>query len=180
MTKEGLELIEIAPGIDLEKDILALMDFKPIIKEPRLMDERIFNPASMGLGSDFVSIPLKERLTYYPDENLFFVNFEGYQVKSREQIKEIDDAVRKILEPVGKRVYTIVNYDNFNILPDLMDEYIEITKKILEDLYINTTRYSTNAFARMKIGEALAEKKLIPHMYENRAEAQKALNPLEK
>ena len=180
LTKEGLELIEIAPGIDLEKDILALMDFKPIIKEPRLMDERIFNPASMGLGSDFVSIPLKERLTYYPDENLFFVNFEGYQVKSREQIKEIDDAVRKILEPVGKRVYTIVNYDNFNILPDLMDEYIEITKKILEDLYINTTRYSTNAFARMKIGEALAEKKLIPHMYENRAEAQKALNPLEK
>jgi len=53
LTKEGLELIEIAPGIDLEKDILALMDFKPIVKEPRLMDERIFNPEPMGLENDF-------------------------------------------------------------------------------------------------------------------------------
>jgi propionate CoA-transferase len=53
LTKEGLELTEIAPGIDLERDILALMDFIPIIKEPRLMDERIFNPEPMGLEDDF-------------------------------------------------------------------------------------------------------------------------------
>jgi propionate CoA-transferase len=53
LTSEGLELIEIAPGIDLEKDILALMEFRPIIKEPRLMDERIFNPAPMGLEDSF-------------------------------------------------------------------------------------------------------------------------------
>jgi len=53
LTREGLELIEIAPGIDLEKDVLALMDFKPIIREPRLMDARIFNPALMGLEKNF-------------------------------------------------------------------------------------------------------------------------------
>ncbi|MBN2284117.1 MAG: acyl CoA:acetate/3-ketoacid CoA transferase [Deltaproteobacteria bacterium] len=177
LRREGLELIEIAPGIDLERDILALMDFKPIIKEPRPMDERIFDPQPMGLEHDLLSIPLNERLTYYPDENLFFVNFEGYHVKSRDQIKEINDMVRKILEPVGKKVYTIVNYDNFNILPDLIDEYSEMVKGVVEDLYIHTTRYSSSAFARMKIGEALAEKKLIPHMYESREEAQKALKP---
>ena len=33
LTKEGLKLIEIAPGVDLEKDILALMDFKPIVAD---------------------------------------------------------------------------------------------------------------------------------------------------
>jgi len=177
LRKGGLELIEIAPGIDLERDILALMEFKPIVKEPRLMDERIFNPEPMGLEDDLLSIPLEERLTYYADENLFFVNFEGYQVKSSEQIRVIDDTVRKSLEPVGKKVYTVVNYDNFNILPDLIDEYTEMVKGIVEDFYINTTRYSTSAFARMKIGEALAEKKLIPHMYESREAAQKALKP---
>jgi propionate CoA-transferase len=53
LTREGLELIEIAPGIDLEKDVLALMDFNPIIREPRLMDARIFNPALMGLEKNF-------------------------------------------------------------------------------------------------------------------------------
>jgi propionate CoA-transferase len=177
LTREGLELIEIAPGIDLERDILALMDFKPIIKEPRLMDERIFNPKPMGLEDDLLSIPLEERLTYYPEDNVFFANLEGYQVKSSEQIKEIEDAVRKLLEPLGKRVYTIANYDNFNILPNLMDEYTEMAKRVVGDLYINTTRFSSNAFARMKLTEALMEKKLTPHMYESREEAQKALKP---
>lgn len=46
----GLMLTEIAPGIDLEKDILAQMDFKPRIS-PRLklMDERIFKNELMRL-----------------------------------------------------------------------------------------------------------------------------------
>ena len=61
LTKEGMELIEIAPGIDLEKDILALMDFNPIIKKPRLMDERIFNPEPMGLEGNFQDMPLEDR-----------------------------------------------------------------------------------------------------------------------
>lgn len=78
---------------------------------------------------------------------------------------------------VGKKVYTVVNYDNFNILPDLINEYTGMVKRLVENLYINTTRYSANAFARMKIGETLAGKELIPHMYENRKEAQKALKP---
>jgi propionate CoA-transferase len=50
LTSEGLELTEIAPGVDLEHDILAHMTFRPVIHgSPRLMDERIFNPAPMGL-----------------------------------------------------------------------------------------------------------------------------------
>lgn len=39
----------IAPGIDLEKDVLALMDFKPLIKEVKIMDEKIFKNGLMGL-----------------------------------------------------------------------------------------------------------------------------------
>ncbi|MBV1709826.1 MAG: acyl CoA:acetate/3-ketoacid CoA transferase [Erysipelothrix sp.] len=47
---EGVVLTEIAPGVDLEKDILAYMDFKPIIsKDLKLMDEKIFKPAKVGI-----------------------------------------------------------------------------------------------------------------------------------
>ncbi|MFC1886554.1 acyl CoA:acetate/3-ketoacid CoA transferase, partial [Thermodesulfobacteriota bacterium] len=50
LTEKGMELIEIAPGVDLEKDVLALMDFKPVVTGAvRLMDERIFKPEAMGL-----------------------------------------------------------------------------------------------------------------------------------
>ena len=45
LTPEGMELIEIAPGIDLEKDILNLMEFKPqISKNLREMNPAIFLP----------------------------------------------------------------------------------------------------------------------------------------
>ena len=44
-------LIEIAPGIDLEKDILANMDFKPEISpDLKLMDAGIFNETWGGLA----------------------------------------------------------------------------------------------------------------------------------
>ena len=49
LTPEGVMLTEIAPGLDLEKDILAQMDFAPIIS-PNLktMDASIFTPGRMG------------------------------------------------------------------------------------------------------------------------------------
>jgi len=47
---KGLELVEIAPGIDLQKDILDQMDFVPLMdRQPVLMDKRIFQPVPMGL-----------------------------------------------------------------------------------------------------------------------------------
>jgi len=45
----GIELIEIAPGMDLQKDILDHMDFKPEISDDlRYMDPRIFEEPLMG------------------------------------------------------------------------------------------------------------------------------------
>lgn len=49
LTGEGLELIEIAPGVDLERDILARMDFRPLVRAPKAMDPALFLPASTGL-----------------------------------------------------------------------------------------------------------------------------------
>jgi propionate CoA-transferase len=59
LTPEGLALTEIAPGIDLQKDILDKMDFRPIMHEvPRLMDARIFADAPMQLRLDMQERPL--------------------------------------------------------------------------------------------------------------------------
>lgn len=45
----GLELVEVAPGIDVEKDILAHMEFRPVISDDLVtMDARLFDPAPMN------------------------------------------------------------------------------------------------------------------------------------
>ena len=49
LTEQGVALIEIAPGTDLQKDILDQMNFAPIIGDVKLMDARLFRVEKMGL-----------------------------------------------------------------------------------------------------------------------------------
>ena len=50
LTKEGLYMTEIAPGVDLERDILSKMDFRPQISDHlQLMDRRLFREGKMML-----------------------------------------------------------------------------------------------------------------------------------
>jgi propionate CoA-transferase len=47
-----LELIEVAPGIDLELDIFAQMQFRPAVSSALCeMDARIFRPQAIGLAA---------------------------------------------------------------------------------------------------------------------------------
>jgi propionate CoA-transferase len=58
----GLELIEIAPGIDLERDVLSLMAFRPKIGDRLvLMDARLFAPAPIGLDRILAERPPQAR-----------------------------------------------------------------------------------------------------------------------
>ena len=181
LTAEGMLLQEIAPGVDLEKDILAQMAFKPIVSAaPALMDTRIFRSEPMNLKSDLLSIPLRDRLIYDSADNIFFVNFEGLLVRSRETIENIEKSVSDILAPLNHKVYTIVNYDNFDILPELVDEYTAMVSRLMDHYYSKVTRYTTSAFLRMKIGDALENRGVAPHIYESQSEARNKLQSAEK
>ncbi len=175
LTKEGVELIEVAPGVDLEKDILAHMDFKPIINGPRLMDERIFKLPPMGIKEDLLSIPLRDRMTYDAATNILYLNFEGLAVRTKKDVEDIKAAVEEICKPLGKRVKTIVNYDNFSIVPELEDDYINMVKYVVSEFYTDVTRYTTSAFLRMKLGDNLQRRNMAPHIFQSKEEAKEAL-----
>lgn len=177
LCEEGLELIEIAPGVDLQKDILDRMDFVPVMKrEPSPMDARIFRDEPMGLRRELLEIPLERRLSYDARQNLFFVDFEGLSVRTEDDIVRIMRAVDAALAPVGRKVDAIVNYDRFSIVSELVDDYIGMVKGLMERHYNQVTRYTSSTFLRMKLGEALQKHAIEPHIYERADEAEDRLH----
>jgi len=55
---DGLELIEIAPGLDPERDVISKMGFRPVVaRELKAMDPRLFRPGLMGLSADIHAKP---------------------------------------------------------------------------------------------------------------------------
>ena len=83
--------------------------------------------------------------------------------------------MERALKPAGRKVDAIVNYDNFSILPELVDEYSEMVTYLMEHYYADVTRYTTSTFLRMKLGEALQKRNVAPYIYESREEAHQAL-----
>lgn len=175
LTPQGLELTEVAPGVDIARDILPYMAFKPIIRNPQPMDARIFRAEPMGLKDTLLSISLLERIAYQPDRNVLFLNFQGLKLSSPQDALEVQAAVERKCREIGRKVNTIVNYDGFEIQEAAMEAYAGVVKAMSETYYAHITRYSTSAFLRNKLGAAISERGLAPHIYETRAEAEAAI-----
>jgi propionate CoA-transferase len=171
LTPLGLELIEVAPGVDVDKDILAQMDFKPIIINPQPMDPRIFQTASMQLKDTLLSISLVDRMQYDADKTTAYYNFQGLQVHSKKDVEDIGHAAESLCRSIGKKIGLVVNYDNFQIDENVIDDYSTMVKQLSDKYYTDVSRYTTSAFMRLKLGEALESRGLAAHIYETPQEA---------
>jgi propionate CoA-transferase len=149
------------------------MDFRPVIpRDPIAMDPRIFREGVMDLRNDMLAIPLDQRFTLDEQQNLFFVNLERFALRSRADIDAIARAVEARLGSLGQRVYAIVNYDNFSIVPELLDEYSAMVRGLADRFYSGVSRYTTSGFLRIKLGEALEKRGVAAHIFESAEEAQ--------
>ena len=171
LTPGGLELIEVAPGIDIARDILAHMDFKPIINKPVPMDRRIFVDQPMELLSDLLNLKLSERVSYDAERNILFLNLEGWSVRKKSDITDLQNVLVEVCTKAGKRVNSVVNHDGFRLADDLYDEYARLIEYLTTHYYATTTRYTTSTFMRKKMQEALKKRGLKPHIYERPEEA---------
>ena len=172
----GLELIEIAPGVNLERDILAQMDFRPsIASDLALMNPAIFLPEPMGLRDALLRLPLTQRFEYDASQGIFFANFEGLTVRGAADVEMIRAALEARLAPLGRQVTAMVDYDNFTIAPDALDAYTDMVHDVASRYYLRVTRYTTSAFLRAKLGEALLKRGVAPHIFENSGDARKQL-----
>ncbi|MBU3064941.1 acyl CoA:acetate/3-ketoacid CoA transferase [Nocardia sp. NEAU-G5] len=172
LTAGGLQLTEIAPGIDIERDILAHMPFKPIIDgDPAVMDARILAPEPMGLKDQLLSVPMAARMSYDAARNVFFLNMEGLAPSTPAEVETLRAAIESRLAAVGRKVHLVANYDNFTLPDHLRDLYAHSIQDFADRFYLSVSRYSTSSFMRLKLHDHLASRGVAPHIYENRAEA---------
>ena len=169
--RDGMELIEVAPGIDVNRDILGQMEFTPIVRNPGMMDPRIFRDQPMELEETLLGIGIAERVSYDAKRNILFLNLEGLHVRNRDDVDRVRRVVEERCQTIGKKVALVVNYDNFLIDAAVSDTYAAMVRYMETHYYTTASRYTTSAFLRLKLGEALARRRVAPHIFETADEA---------
>ena len=71
---------------------------------------------------------------------------------------------------IGRRVAVVVNYDAFRLDQDLAGAY-DMVRSLEEQHYTRVSRYTTSAFMRVKLGQALT-RTVRPHIFESRSDTQ--------
>ena len=156
----GLELAEVAPGIDIERDILAHMEFRPIVRDPVPMDARLFRAEPMGLEQILLGSAMADRISFDPQRNTLFINYEGFAVRTTEDVELVRHEVESRCRAVGHRIAVIVNYDGFTLDPAVSDFFFSMIAYLQQRYYTTASRYTTSAFMRMKLGAGLTEREL--------------------
>ncbi|MCA9781743.1 MAG: acyl CoA:acetate/3-ketoacid CoA transferase, partial [Candidatus Eremiobacteraeota bacterium] len=157
LTAEGLCLVEIAPGVDLERDVLAQMDFRPLIAEDlKTMDAALFSEGLLGLEGRG-QVLVEDRLHYDSENNTVFVHFEGLRLDTEADVVELSTKLRRYFEQLGQKVHVVVNYDNFLVAPAAETAYFEMVRRNSEAYFLSSVRYSTDAFFRRKTGGKFVE-----------------------
>ncbi|MEM1037990.1 MAG: acyl CoA:acetate/3-ketoacid CoA transferase [Pseudomonadota bacterium] len=169
--ERGLVLSEIAPGIDLDRDILSQMAFEPIIDKIKLMDARLFKPDRMNLKRQLLDIPIHERLYHDADQNIVFVNFSGLEVSTEQDLATLDKELNLWFSAIGRKVNLVSNYDGISIAPRLALKFTNLISQLQYDYYLTACRYTTSAFLRQKLGDDLKSRSIQPHIFETRKEA---------
>ena len=178
LTGAGLALTEVAPGVDLERDILRHLPFRPLVADrPANMDEAIFAAAPIGLRGRMLDIRIEERLSYDPTTNTVFMNYAGMRVRNAEDVQTIVAAVDRLLEPLGKRVNSIVNYEGFTVDDDAMGAYMDAVRYVETKYYLKVSRFTNSGYLRMKLGKELESRKVSARVFETRREAERNLAP---
>ena len=170
----AVHLIEIAPGIDLERDVLAHMSFLPEIIEPALMNEALFGSGRFGLEELLVDMKLDDRIALDTATRRLFLNFENLRLETRADMEMIRDAVEQRVKPLSECADVIVNYNRFDLPSELEADYADMVQALEHTCYGAVSRYTSNAFMHLKLGRSLT-RALPPHLFESAEEARRFL-----
>ena len=132
----------------------------------------------MGLREELLRLPLDQRFDDDPNQDIFFANFEGLTVRSAADVQAIRNALEARLALLSHKVPALVDYDNFVVAPEVLDAVSDVVLEVASRHYLRVTRYTTSAFLRSKLGEALLQRGVAPHIFESQRDAHANLRDL--
>lgn len=176
---DGLELIEVAPGIDPDRDILPYLAFAPIVEDLSEMDPRIFWDEPMGLDVDLLALDLDTRIALDPAGERLFINLAKLRIRNQGDVDRIVSRVHAICGTLGHQVDAIANYDGTAIYPEIEDAYGAAIQQLEDQYYRSTTRYSNSAFMRLKLSKVFARSQ-GSHIFEAEDEARRFMEAVKR
>ena len=166
LSPAGLTLTEVAPGIDVETQILSILPFDVIVDSPVAMFAPLLVPGTLGLRDRMLDVRVEDRLTYDADSNTVFMDFSGMHLRTTSDVDQIVAAVDKLLGPLGHRVHSIVNYDRFLADDSIAEGYADAVKYVADKYYLTVSRHATSGFTRLKLGKQFAERHIESALHE--------------
>lgn len=157
LTAAGVELIEIAPGIDLDHDVLSYMGFTPIMgTDIPLMDTCLFQTDRMGLDGMLFAFDARARVTLAGGR--LMLDFTGLHIRTEADIAAIDRGVRAALAGQADRVPVLVDYTGFDIAPGQETAYAAMVARLEDNHYTRAALVAPSPILHLKLTQIFAHR----------------------
>jgi propionate CoA-transferase len=125
----------------------------------------------MQLDETLLGLGMAQRVSYDPERDVLFLNMEGLHIKTRDDVDRVRRVIEERAHEIGKKFALVVNYDGFMIDAAVADTYAAMVRYMEMHYYTTASRYTTSAFLRMKLGDALSRRRVAAHIFETSDEA---------
>lgn len=150
LTDDGLELSEIAPGVDLDRDILQQMAFEPTIPaDVPLMDERIFADGVMGLGG-LTPMTLAERIRMI-DDGVALVRLDAVTLRGPDDVDELIGCIADHSRAADGELDLVLAYDHCTVETAARAALAGLVGGTGDVVVRRIVAYATSAYGRRRL-----------------------------
>lgn len=154
--QEGLVLTEVAPGIDLQKDLLDRLPFEVSVRQPVVqMQAALFEEGKLGLRA-LGQKSVAERLTLDAQKGILYLSLEGLQFFHPEDVAHFEAELTPLLSFSGK-VRAVINYDRFYLSEAASPAWFDLVRRNSERYFSESVRMTRSALFRRQMGETFAQ-----------------------
>lgn len=152
MKAEGLTLVEVAPGIDTQTQVLDRLPFRvKVSPDLKIMDASLFAPENIGL-TRLGKRAMAERVRYRPEQNRLYLNLEGLEFHSADDVHEFEEQLLPLFTFEGK-VEAVINYDRFYLSEAAAAAWFDLVERNSRQYFSTSTRLASSLLFCRQMGE---------------------------